>query len=390
MIVAEKKEIDAMDIALLLVRNKRRLTLIFVFSLVVSYLSIFFLVKCEYTATATIISSGGNNPMSGLMSLAGKFSGVLPSISSEIGSDEEYALYNTIIYSRTTMEDLISKFDLMKLYKFKNKEVAVKALRKLIKTDVNLDNAYTISAKFISPKLASDVTNYLVKYLNEKVIEINITKSKNDRIFLEKRVDAIKESLNTSEDVLKSYQEKSGMIEAKAQSIKLIDRLSLIEAEMGKKDLEVRIDKELLGEESNEFKKAQVIAQELHRNLDEFKSVRTSSLNHLPLDSIPKSMLEYYRLYRDVQMYSTMLEYIVPIFEQSKFNEQKMTPVLNVIDDAIPPIKRTSPQRTVSSILLAAFFTAAFSVQIVLKEVLRNIRNPKFLQIKEEAFRKRV
>jgi hypothetical protein len=89
-------------------------------------------------------------------------------------------------------------------------------------------------------------------------------------------------------------------------------------------------------------------------------------------------------------MYNTMLEYVIPIFEQAKFSEQKMTPVLNVIDDAIPPIKRSSPQRTVSSVLLAAFFTTAFFLQIVLKSVLRNVRNPKLLQIKEEAFRKRV
>ncbi len=386
----EKNEIELMDLLLLMVSNKRRLALIFISTLITAYLSILFFVKPEYTATATIISSGGNNPMSGLMSLAGKFSGVLPSITGEIGNDAEFALYNTVLYSRTSMENVILKYDLMKLYKFKNQEVGVKALRKLINTDVNFDNAYTISAKFRSPQLASDIANYLVQYLNEKVIEINITKSKNDRIFLEKRVDAIKDSLKKSEEILKDYQEKSGVIEAKTQTTKLIERLSTIESEMRKKDLEVHISKELLGEQSNEFKKAQVISQELHRNLDEFKNTRTSNLNRLPLDSIPKSMLEYYRLYRDVQMYGTMLEYIIPIFEQAKFNEQKMTPVLNVIDKAIPPIKRTSPQRTVTAILIALFLTILVFLQIVFREILSKINNPKFLQIKKEIFNKRV
>jgi uncharacterized protein involved in exopolysaccharide biosynthesis len=106
----------------------------------------------------------------------------------------------------------------------------------------------------------------------------------------------------------------------------------------------------------------------------------------LPLDSLPKSVLGYYRLYRNVEVYAAMLQYIFPVFEQARFNEQKMTPVMNVIDDAVPPIKRAFPQRTITALLIATFMTLCAFLWLVAKEVFKHASNPKLEKIKAELF----
>ena len=382
----ENKSIEILDIVLVIAKYKRLLAAVFFASVVVAYLSIFFLIKPEFTASATIIPSGGSGPMSGLMSLAGKFSGMMPSISGSIKNDDDFGMYSTILYSRVSMENVIDKFSLMKLYKFKNKEIAVRSLRKQIQADVTLDNAYTITCRFGSPELASDITNYLVKYLNEKVIAINIGKSKNDRIFLESRLLSVKESLRNAEELLVEFQERTGIIEVKSQASELVQRFSEIESQLAKKDLELRVSKNLGGDQSNEFKLAKISTTELKRDLEKFKTVGTSNLKSLPMDSLPKTFLGYTRLYREVEIYKMMLEYLTPVYEQAKFDEQKLSPVLNVIDDAVPPIKRTYPKRTVSALLIAILITGLLTCILILKERSKSISNPKLLLIKKELF----
>ncbi|MCZ7614320.1 MAG: hypothetical protein M5T52_12495 [Ignavibacteriaceae bacterium] len=51
-------------------------------------------------------------------------------------------------------------------------------------------------------------------------------------------------------------------------------------------------------------------------------------------------MKKFLRLYRDIEIYTAILEFIVPIYEQAKLEEQKNIPVLQVIDYGVVPEKK--------------------------------------------------
>jgi uncharacterized protein involved in exopolysaccharide biosynthesis len=56
-----------------------------------------------------------------------------------------------------------------------------------------------------------------------------------------------------------------------------------------------------------------------------------------------------------------ILEFVLPIYEQAKIDEQKDIPVLLVLDKAVPPEKKTKPQRSLI-VLLFSFLTLIFSI----------------------------
>src|SRR5271169_3614578 len=128
--MADTKKIEFLDYIVLIVTWKKVLLSVFLISLVLSYLFVRFCVAKQYTATATIIPAGEANGLSGLTSLIKDFSVALPSGLSGMSKESEMDIYTTILFSRTSIERLIQKFDLQKSYKIRSREQAIKAIRK--------------------------------------------------------------------------------------------------------------------------------------------------------------------------------------------------------------------------------------------------------------------
>ena len=60
---------------------------------------------------------------------------------------------------------------------------------------------------------------------------------------------------------------------------------------------------------------------------------------------IPEAGLEAVRLYRDVAIQQKIVEFLVPMYEQARIDEQKDVPVILVLDKAVPPEKKARPKR---------------------------------------------
>ncbi|HLX13076.1 MAG TPA: GNVR domain-containing protein, partial [Bacteroidota bacterium] len=78
------------------------------------------------------------------------------------------------------------------------------------------------------------------------------------------------------------------------------------------------------------------------------------------LAQFPGAGLQTIRLYRDVVTQQKILEFLMPLYEQAKINEQKDNPVLVVLDRAVPPEKKTKPQRVL--IVLSTAFLSLFAM----------------------------
>ena len=73
----------------------------------------------------------------------------------------------------------------------------------------------------------------------------------------------------------------------------------------------------------------------------------------VPKGKVPEAGLEYIRKFRDVKYYETIFEILARQFELAKLDEAKQGSVIQVVDLAIPPDKKSSPRR--SLITLAGF-----------------------------------
>lgn len=380
--MAENRGFDILDYLVLIVKWKKALIILLISTLVISYLTIYFFVPEEFESTATVLPSGDSQ--------LGGISGMMKSLKDlPLGlggksKNGETDLYLTIIYSRTSLENIIKKYDLLKEFNVKYMDDAVKILNKKISANLAEDNSFHISVRAGSAQKAADMVNYILQYLNETVINLNVAKSKTNREFLEKRYAEIKRELKYAEDSLQIFQQRSGILDPKEQPRLILDSFSKLENDMTAKQVELSIMEKIASKDSPQLNLLKTQLQEYQASFENLKKKGDSENILQPISGLPEKTKNFVRYFRNVEMYNAILEFIAPLYEQAKFEEQKDMPVLQIIDYGNVPQKRVAPQRTMLSIVVSILMMIIAVAVLILREVLRKSNNPKINIIKRE------
>ncbi|MCH7963226.1 MAG: hypothetical protein IH852_04725 [Bacteroidetes bacterium] len=388
--MAEEKKIDLLDYFVILVKWKKFLIALLFPFMIITYLGIYFLIEEQFDSSALLVPSEGAS-IGGIAGLFGNFGANLP-FDIGAGSSPEMNMYNTIIYSRTNLQNIIDKFDLYKIYKLTPevkdyKKKAIEALSGNISANETEFSAYELTVRANSPQLSADIANYIIKLLNEKLIELRTQKSKNNRIFLGERVEEIRQNLRNAEDSLMIFQEESGILEPEEQFKGIVTAFTTLETELITKQIQKSILEKLRGNNSPQVETIIIEVNEFKKRLEEIKKYGNPDGVILSIESMPENAMNYYRLFREVEINSKILEFVLPLYEQAKIEEKKDIPTLQVIDDAIPPAKKSFPPRTILTLLITfSVFLVAF-IFILMKENKNLQSSEKMRYIKENMFR---
>jgi uncharacterized protein involved in exopolysaccharide biosynthesis len=188
-----------------------------------------------------------------------------------------------------------------------------------------------------------------VETLNHISIDLATREAKNNREFLEKRVSVTKAALAEKEDSLKAYQEKTGTLYLPDEGGSGLSAVAELYAMKAVAEIELGVLEGMLSPNSPAIaqKKAQL------RVLQQQISV------------IPATGLQSLRLLRDVMIHQKILEFITPLYEQARIDEQKEVPVILVLDKAVPAELKDTPKRTII-VLAAGMFALIVSILIVI------------------------
>ncbi len=387
---AEDKKIDLLDYLVILIKWKKFLILLLLPTMIVTYLAIYFLIEEQFDAEALIIPAEDTS-MGGIASLIGNLDVNLPF---DLGatSSPEMGLYTTIIYSRTNLQKVIDKFNLYEVYELTlgSKDYKKKALETLesnISANETDFGAFSLEVRINSPELAANITNFIIDELNNTLIKIRTEKSRNNRIFLQDRIVEIRENLRGSEDSLMVYQSETGIIQPEEQFKGMVEAYSSIETELITKRIQKSILENIKGEQSIDVTNMQFEIKEIERTLGELKKHGEPSGIIPSLETLPEKAINYFRILREVEINSAILEFVLPIFEQAKIEEKKDIPTLQVIDDAIPPEQKSYPPRTIITLIItfSVFITAFFF--ILIRENQNWQQSEKFIFIRKNLFR---
>ncbi|MBK7265903.1 MAG: hypothetical protein IPI12_06105 [Ignavibacteriales bacterium] len=385
--MAEERNIELLSILVILVKRKWLLFLVAVISVVGGYLSIYFLVDEKFESTAVVVpyESGKSGGMSSLLkNISGLPIGGLSNLGGTTSSDLDF--YMTLIYSRTNLMKTIEKFDLKKEYKYKYEVELIKYFSEDISVANNDDLSLSVAVRNKNPKKAADIANYLVDELNKKVVEINTKKTKENRVFIQKRYDEVVVNLRLSEDSLEKFQKKNGVFEAEQQVKASITAFADLEMELARKQVELETAEKMLGENTPSVKNLRDALESLEKKVNSIKSGKTSNSVLIPIGALPTKAIEYYRLYRDVKINSEMLQFLLPLYEQAKFDEQKEIPVILSLDRATPNDKKVYPPRTMYTLLIAAFSVGLVAFGLIFQELVKNSSDPKIRYILRNIF----
>ncbi|MBN2011728.1 hypothetical protein JW960_20530, partial [candidate division KSB1 bacterium] len=290
------------------------------------------------------------------------------------GVSDESVMFTATLNSRTVMESVVNKFDLINRYRAKNMEEAVRNLRKHAGVVINDEGTLTIFAEaratwfcfFIHSKrneareLSKDMTNFFVAELDRVNKRLKSERARNSRTFIEQRYLENVNDLTVAENDLKQFQQKYGMIALPEQTAATIKAAGELKAQIVAKEIELGIVEQAVDHSHSEYIRIKRELNEMQKRYNEMKAPidydnpdgRKIDL-FIPLEDAPEVGLEYARRFREVFIQEKILEFLLPQYEQAKIQEAKDTPTVQVLDEAVLPVRKHRPKRAI----FVVFFT---------------------------------
>jgi tyrosine-protein kinase Etk/Wzc len=350
-------DISLVDLLILLGRRKKFLgvstMIVFAVSLIITLL-----IPKRYTAAITVLPpQQGSSLSAALLSQMGNLGALGSLAGGSLGLKNPADMTVALLKSRSVEDAMIQRFDLMKLYKEKRLSDARKSLENHTSIDSNIkDGLIHIEIEDRDPKRASDMANAYVDEYQKFSQHLAIGEAGQRRLFFERQLVGAKNDLAGAEEALKASQQKSGMIQLDSQAKALIESVAALRAQIAAKEVEIRSLS--LSETTNnpdiQMAREQLAAlQSQLRRIGGTQSGEDSDLI-VPRGKIPEAGMDYVRKLRDVKYNEMIFEILAKQFEVAKIDEAREGAIIQVVDAAVPPDKKSFPK--VSLIVLAVTF----------------------------------
>jgi uncharacterized protein involved in exopolysaccharide biosynthesis len=264
-----------------------------------------------------------------------------------------------ILKSRRASEAVIRRFDLARVYDIDkySMEKTIKEFEDNYIVEVNEDGSFNVEIYDKDSLRAAEMTNFMVETLNQIAIEMGSNEAKSNKLFLEKRVNETRAALSLAEDKMKEFQEKRGVIVLSEDAKASASAMGELYVKKVGLDIQLGVLRHSTGEENPVYQQTLLERSELDKKLATF----------------PELGIESIRLFRDVLIQQKILEFLVPLYEQARFEEQKDIPVMLVLDKAVPAEKKSRPKR-----MLIVAASALSALVIALMAVATRIRLQRF------------
>lgn len=352
------------------------------------------LLPLEYKATATVmIPPETQTGFGGLSSLLGGKSSLASMGSRMFGltnASEDVLL--GIINSRSALVKIIREFNLVNYYEISdnNMDKVLKAFRNDISADPNEFGMIEFAVVNKDPKVSAEIANYMVGLVDSLNIKFNIERAKTNREFIEKRYLQNVSDLKNAEDSLYKFQKKYGIVAVPEQLEVTVKAAAEIESQLFKKETEAYFIEQTYGVNSIQYGGIKAEIELLKKKVQEIKNSSDLSLSSnilYPFKDMPDIAINYLRAFREVTIQESILEIVMPMYEQAKVEEQKSIPTILLVDQAVPPQLKYSPKRSV--IILGLLFLFSFFLLPTIfwgEKVLSKDKPENPLQVKELNF----
>ncbi len=348
-----QKHITLIDSLIVIVKRKRIIAWITLSSIALAIV-ISLLMPKTYRAETRILppqqSSSGTSAQ-----LLNQLSGLGGSAGLIVGMKTPNDLYVGLLKSRTVLDRIIDRFNLLAVYKTDYREDARRDLLNALNVrDDRKSGIITIGVEDRKPQRSADMTNAFVEELKNLTQYIAVTEASQRRLFFEEQLKSVKEALIRAEDSLRGYQEKTGAIEIREQTKAVIESVAHLRAQISAKEVELKVLKTYATSRNPDLQKIEEELTGMQEQLAKLESRGGGSPDALmPTGRMPEAGTGYVRKIRDMKYYETLYELLSKQYEIAKMDEARDAAVIPVIDPAVPPERKLRPKRSILVILVA-------------------------------------
>jgi tyrosine-protein kinase Etk/Wzc len=262
-------------------------------------------------------------------------------------------LYVGLLKSDTVWRALSTQFDLKTRYEVKSYE----SLKPEIAAHVRVasdkkSGLISIEVDDHDPQFAANLANAHSVEIIKLLSRLAVSEAQQRRVFFEQQLKDTKEHLIDAEQMLRTVQEKSGMVVLDKQASAIIEAVAQLKTRIAEREIRLKVLRTTSTAENPEVRlltsELQALRAELTRmesTGDAVKSGNPQGSIRLPIDQLPSAAVDYVRAVREVKFQETMLASMLKQFEVAKLDEAKEAPALQQVDIALPPDRKSKPQR---------------------------------------------
>jgi uncharacterized protein involved in exopolysaccharide biosynthesis len=326
-----------------------------------------------YMAYASLMPPSNDSGGGGLSSFLQNVGGII-----DLGggqTDSKSKLMQSILKSRSVSEKIYKQLDLGhdKAFKGMTKQAILTTIPQMINVEVEKSGVIAISGfattgylpndseKKSAAKLSADITNVSIKALNEILIEKSNSSAKSSRIYIEGEIKKYEAQLDSVSLLLQNFQTTNKVLALEEQTEAIVSSAIEINTLLNQKKTQLNLAKIQYSDNSPQVTTLEKEVEFLKQQSLEVQNGTSGDAFAISLNEVPKLTKDYLELFRDKKVIVSVLSYLETQKHQEAIQEEKDTPVVEVLDDAIVPNKRYTPQRA-----KIVFITAFISTIMVL------------------------
>jgi capsule polysaccharide export protein KpsE/RkpR len=322
-------------------------------------------------------SGSGMAMLAALTARTGSDLGILAS--DLFGFKSSGALFVGILSSRTVQDRLIDRFDLKKVYGVRLYESARNKLTE--NTSISEDRKsgiITITVTDRDPQRAAAMGRKYVEELNRLVAELSTSAAHRERLFLEDRLKAVKQELDTAAKEFSQFASKNVAIDIKEQGRAMVEAAAILQGQVIAAQSELEGLKQIYTDNNVRVRSVRARIAELRRQLEKLggmeadqsaKAGQEKESVYPSIRKLPLLGVTYADLYRRTKVAEVVYETLTQQYELAKVQEAKEIPTVKVLDVANVPEKKSFPPR-----LLIMFMGAFLSISLGVVWVLGSAR----------------
>jgi tyrosine-protein kinase Etk/Wzc len=337
----EDDEISLLELAIALGEEKKTLFAVPLFTTAVAIV-VSLIMTPMFTAKTLMMppqqqQSSAASALASLGALAGLAGGA-----AGVKSPDE--MYIAFMESESLQNSIVKKMSLQSRYESKTLLDARVALKGSVKiTSDKKSGLISIEATDKDPVFAAQLANLYIDELHNLLGRLAVTDAQQRRVFYEDQIKKTQAEFASAEARFRAANEKSGM------------QVTSVLAETG-----MRANAEMRGQiaakevqllamsrfETAQNPDVQRLSSEISALRQQLSKLESGSGNPLSSSNFTPTQQEAVKAYRDIKVQESMLEVLIKQYELARVDEAKEGPLVQQVDPASPPERRSRPKRT--------------------------------------------
>jgi tyrosine-protein kinase Etk/Wzc len=301
----------------------------------------------RYTATTQLLPPQSSQTASALL---GQFS-ELASLAGKDVVKNPSALFVVLLRSRSIADRVIARFDLQKEYRSARLSDCRGRLEKRSQIELLKEGVIVIQTEDRDPRRAAELANAYVEELMRMNQKLAVGEASRRRLFFEGQVRETQEQLAKAEEAFRQAQESTGMLQLDTQAKAMIEAAAGLRTHIALKESQLETIRAFATEQNPDLVRVERELSALHRQLRRMQQDHEAGDLEVPVSQLPSAGLEYLRRLREVKYYEAVFEMLSKQLEASRLDEAREGSLIQVIDPAEIPDRKSGPRRGLITLL---------------------------------------